>query len=226
MPPLSWVIVQLVNGYLSTYGTPTTENESSFTVAVVGWNTIATSLFRDNYVFFLDPYQTLLITFNPSVNPSLNTIFSKRGATMRKALLIIVLLALLSLPAGARVGAGMRLGFQDPAFCINFFGDFEITRNIDITADFDIITAGTFTGQLTGNFKYTFAVPSVNPYAGMGLGIGFSEYGASFLIPLHVGMQIPLGAGFYLDAEVRPVIGIGEGAGFSFGFIAGVLYFF
>ncbi|MCK4594168.1 hypothetical protein KAU45_06665 [bacterium] len=155
---------------------------------------------------------------------------------MRKALLVIVLLAQLVLPASARIGAGMRLGFQDPSFCINFFGDFEITRNIDITADFDMITADIFIGQFTGNFKYTFDVPSINPYAGMGLGIGFcgsggyygypSTGGVYFIIPLHVGMQIPLGAGFYLDAEVRPVIGIGEGAGFSFGFIAGVLYFF
>ncbi len=145
---------------------------------------------------------------------------------MRKVLLVIVLLALLSLPASARVGAGMRLGFQDPAFCINFFGDFEINSNIDITADFDMILAGVFLGQFSGNFKYIFSVPSINPYAGLGLGIGFSEYGASFNIPLHVGMQIPLGAGFYLDAEVRPIIVIGGWSGFSFGFIAGVLYFF
>jgi len=168
----------------------------------------------------------LLITFNPLVNLSLDTIFSKRGATMRKALLVIVLLALLALPASARIGAGMRLGFQDPSFCINFFGDFEVTRNIDITADFDIITAGTFTGQFTGNFKYIFDVPSINPYAGLGLGLLFGGGGASFSLPFHVGMQIPLGAGFYLDAEVRPCLWIGGGTYFSFGFIAGVLYFF
>ena len=52
---------------------------------------------------------------------------------MRKAVLVIVLLALLALPVSARVGAGMRLGYQSPSFCINLTGDFEITSNIDIT---------------------------------------------------------------------------------------------
>jgi len=156
---------------------------------------------------------------------------------MRKAVLVIVLLALLAMPASARVGAGMRLGYQSPSFCINLIGDFEITSNIDITAEFDIITVGVFVGQFTGNFKYIFDVPSINPYAGMGLGIGFigggTYYGytyegggAYFAIPFHVGMQIPLGASFYLDTEVRPVLGIGEPTRFSFGFLAGVVYFF
>jgi hypothetical protein len=153
---------------------------------------------------------------------------------MRKAVLVIVLLSLLALPASARIGAGMRLGFQDPSFCLNFFGDFEVTSNIDITADFDIITAGVFVGQFTGNFKYIFNLSGINPYAGIGLGVGFigsggyGSYGggAYFALPFHVGMQIPLGASFYLDAEVRPVLAISGGTGFSFGFIAGVLYFF
>ncbi|HUT99725.1 MAG TPA: hypothetical protein VM054_11720 [bacterium] len=151
---------------------------------------------------------------------------------MRKAVLTIVLLALLALPASARVGAGLRLGYQDPSFCINLIGDFKLTSNIDITAEFDIITAGVFVGQFTGNFKYSFNVPSINPYVGMGLGIGFvgSTYyyggGAYFALPFHVGMQIPLGANFYLDTEVRPVLGIGEVTHFSFGFLAGVVYFF
>jgi hypothetical protein len=156
---------------------------------------------------------------------------------MRKAVLVIVLVALLALPASARIGAGLRLGYQSPSFCINLMGDFEITSNIDITAEFDMIPAGVFVGQFTGNFRYTFDVPSINPYAGMGVGIGFigsGSYGgyyyegggAFFALPFHVGMQIPLGAGFYLDADVRPVLGIGEGVGFSFGFLAGIVYFF
>ncbi|OGD72052.1 MAG: hypothetical protein A2Y64_06230 [Candidatus Coatesbacteria bacterium RBG_13_66_14] len=144
---------------------------------------------------------------------------------MRKAVLVIVLLAL-ALPASARVGAGMRLGFQDPSFCINLMGDFEITPNIDITADFDMILSYAFIGQFTGNFKYMFNLSGVNPYAGIGAGLVFGGGGVAFSLPFHVGMQLPLGANFYLDADVRPCLWIGEGTYFSFGFIAGVVYFF
>jgi hypothetical protein len=145
---------------------------------------------------------------------------------MRKALFVIVLVSLLALPASARVGAGMRLGFQDPSFCINLMGDFEITSNIDITADFDMIITYAFLGQFTGNFKYIFNLSGVNPYVGLGAGVVFGGGGAGFSLPFHVGMQLPLGAGFYLDADVRPCLWISEGAYFSFGFLAGVVYFF
>jgi hypothetical protein len=145
---------------------------------------------------------------------------------MRKAVLTIVLLALLALPASARVGAGMRLGFQDPSFCINLTGDFEITPNIDITADFDMILAGAFMGQFTGNFKYMFNLSGINPYAGIGAGVVFGGGYAGFSLPFHVGMQLPLGANFYLDADVRPCLWIGTGTYFSFGFLAGIVYFF
>ncbi|HDR06464.1 MAG TPA: hypothetical protein ENN88_02410 [Candidatus Coatesbacteria bacterium] len=146
---------------------------------------------------------------------------------MRKAVLVVLLGALaLALPAEAGVNAGMRIGYQDPSFCINLLGDFKLTPNIAISAEFDMITAGVFMGQFTGNFKYVFSLEGLKPYAGLGAGVVFGGGGAAFSLPFHVGMRFPLGAGFSLDADVRPCLWIGEGTYFSFGFLAGVVYTF
>ncbi len=143
---------------------------------------------------------------------------------MRKWILLVLVIGLLAAPVSAtRFGAGMRLGVIGSAFDVNIHGSFLLTSAIEIEPSFDFAGGVTL---VSGIFKYRFNVPSVIPYAGVGVGLWIAHGYTGFAIPFSVGAALPIGSGFYLNAELRPVLTIGEWGGFSFGFEAGVTYYF
>ncbi|MCD4733028.1 hypothetical protein K8R78_02190 [bacterium] len=145
---------------------------------------------------------------------------------MRKWILLVLVIGLLVAPVNAaRFGAGMRMGFVGNGFDVNLHGSFMLSSSIEIEPSFDFVISGATI--ISGIFKYHFNVPSVIPYAGLGAGLWVGYNTAGFALPFSAGVAVPLGSSFYLNAELRPILFIGEyGGGFSFGFEAGVTYYF
>ncbi len=143
---------------------------------------------------------------------------------MKKTALIIILLALIVVPAAAgSFGAGLKLGVLGSAFDLNFHASLYLTRSLEIEPAFDFFTGA---GMITATAKYNFRLSSVVPYVGAGIGFAFADNSGAFTIPMVGGVAIPLGAGFYLDLEIRPVLFVGEGTNFSFGALGGMTYYF
>lgn len=145
---------------------------------------------------------------------------------MRKWILLVLVIGLLAAPvSAARFGAGMRLGFIGNGFDVNVHGSFMLSSAIEIEPSFDFIVTGATV--ISGIFKYRFSVPSVIPYVGLGVGLWVGGNTAGFALPFSAGVALPIGSGFYLNAELRPILFTYDGwADFSFGFEAGVTYYF
>jgi len=141
-----------------------------------------------------------------------------------RKLALVLLIVLIAAPAFAgSFGAGLKLGVLGSSFDLNFHASLYLTRALEIEPAFDFFGGA---GMITGTVKYNFRLSGVVPYVGAGIGFAFADNYGAFCIPMVGGVAIPLGASFYLDLEIRPVLFVGDYSDFSFGALGGMTYYF